>query len=151
MFFPDKPKSYREVRRVLAPGGRYLFTVFDTLAFNPCPRVVAEVVAETFKIDPPPFFQIPFGYAKIDVIVAALNEAGFRDVRIDVVNRLAPVDDLSAFAAGFVLGSPLADQIRARGTDPLTLVPLVETALRERALDAGRAPLRAILVDAAAP
>ena len=25
MFFPDKPRSMREARRVLAPGGRYLF------------------------------------------------------------------------------------------------------------------------------
>ena len=27
MFFPDKDKSYREIHRVLAPGGRYLFNV----------------------------------------------------------------------------------------------------------------------------
>jgi ubiquinone/menaquinone biosynthesis C-methylase UbiE len=29
MFFPDKAKSYSEVYRVLAPGGRYLFSVWD--------------------------------------------------------------------------------------------------------------------------
>jgi ubiquinone/menaquinone biosynthesis C-methylase UbiE len=29
MFFPDKDKSYREVHRVLALGGRYLFNVWD--------------------------------------------------------------------------------------------------------------------------
>src|ERR1700681_2898145 len=30
MFFPDKRKSYSEVLRVLAPGGRYLFSVWDS-------------------------------------------------------------------------------------------------------------------------
>src|ERR1700743_491916 len=30
MFYPDKDKSYREVHRVLAPGGHYLFSVWDT-------------------------------------------------------------------------------------------------------------------------
>jgi SAM-dependent methyltransferase len=151
MFFVDKAKSYREARRVLSQGGRYLFNVFDSLAFNPCPRVVAELLASAFKIDPPPFLQVPYGYSSIDSIVASLHDAGFRDVRVDVVNLMRRVDDLPAFAAAFVLGSPLADQIRARGMEPLELVARVESALRERALKDGRAPLRAIMFDAAAP
>jgi SAM-dependent methyltransferase len=151
MFFPDKLKSYREARRVLAKGGRYLFNVFDSLAFNPCPRIVGELLAATFKIDPPPFLQVPYGYSSLDPIVAALQAAGFHDVRIDVVNLRPPVADPQAFAAAFVLGSPLADQIRARGTDPLALVAAVEAALRQHALEDGHAPLRAIVFDAAAP
>ena len=30
MFFPEKEKSYREAYRVLAPGDRYVFSVWDT-------------------------------------------------------------------------------------------------------------------------
>jgi SAM-dependent methyltransferase len=37
MFFPDKDKSYREVFRVLAPTGRYLFNVWDSHRHNPGP------------------------------------------------------------------------------------------------------------------
>jgi len=29
MFFPNKDRCYQEVHRVLAPGGRYLFSVWD--------------------------------------------------------------------------------------------------------------------------
>jgi SAM-dependent methyltransferase len=150
MFFVDKAKSYREARRVLKPGGRYLFNVFDSLAYNPCPRVVSELLASACKIDPPPFLQVPYGYASIDPIVASLYDAGFLDVRIDVINLMSRVDDLAAFAAAFVLGSPLADQIRARGMEPLELIAQVESALSERALKDGCAPLRAIMFDAAA-
>ena len=150
MFFPDKLKSYREARRLLADGGRYLFNVFDTLAFNPCPRVVSELLTSIFEIDPPPFLQVPYGYASLDPIVAALREAGFRDIRIDVMNLKSRVDDPAAFAAAFVLGSPMADQIRARGIDPLELVTPVETILRDQAFEDGCAPLRAIMFDAAA-
>ena len=35
MFFPEKDKSYSEVHRVLAPGGRYLFNVWDCPAITP--------------------------------------------------------------------------------------------------------------------
>ncbi len=150
MFFVDKAKSYREARRVLTSGGRYVFNVFDSLAFNPCPRVVAELLASAFEIDPPPFLKVPYGYASIDSIIASLRDAGFRDVRVDVINLTSRVDDLPAFAAAFVLGSPLADQTRARGQQPLELVAPVESALRAHALKDGCAPLRAIMIDAAA-
>jgi ubiquinone/menaquinone biosynthesis C-methylase UbiE len=150
MFFPDKDKSYREARRVLAAGGRYLFSVFDSLDFNPCQRVVSEVLAETFNVDPPPFLNVPFGYGAVDPILASLRAAGFGDVRVDVVNLRQLVVDLAAFAAAFVLGSPLADQIRARGIDPQAMIASVEAALRDRALADGFAPLRAIIFDAAA-
>jgi ubiquinone/menaquinone biosynthesis C-methylase UbiE len=38
MFFPDKRKSYSEVLRVLAPGGRYVFSVWDSPRYNPFGR-----------------------------------------------------------------------------------------------------------------
>jgi ubiquinone/menaquinone biosynthesis C-methylase UbiE len=52
MFFPDKDKSYREARRVLAPGGRYLFSVFDTIDHNPFARILADAVRSAFDVDP---------------------------------------------------------------------------------------------------
>jgi ubiquinone/menaquinone biosynthesis C-methylase UbiE len=32
MFFPDKPRAYAEARRVLRPGGAFVFNVWDSLA-----------------------------------------------------------------------------------------------------------------------
>ena len=37
MFFADKAKSYREARRVLKAGGRYLFNVFDSWRLTHAP------------------------------------------------------------------------------------------------------------------
>jgi ubiquinone/menaquinone biosynthesis C-methylase UbiE len=34
MFFPDKVTGYRETRRVLKPNGRFVFNVWDRIAFG---------------------------------------------------------------------------------------------------------------------
>jgi hypothetical protein len=48
MFFPQKDTSYREVHRVLAPGGRYLFSVWDSHRHNPFGRIAHETAASFF-------------------------------------------------------------------------------------------------------
>ena len=48
MFFPDKDKSYREVHRVLKPGGRYFFSVWDSHGYNPFGRIADEVARQFF-------------------------------------------------------------------------------------------------------
>ena len=54
MFFPEKEKSYREAYRVLAPGGRYVFSVWDG-SYNlhggmRHGRIAAEVAAQFFRL-----------------------------------------------------------------------------------------------------
>src|SRR5262249_36495463 len=83
MFFPDKPKAYREARRVLKPGGRYLFNVWDNIADNEIADLVTSAVAELFPNDPPQFLaRTPHGYHDKDVIMAALKDAGFANVAV---------------------------------------------------------------------
>jgi ubiquinone/menaquinone biosynthesis C-methylase UbiE len=50
MFFPDKAKSCFEVFRVLAPGGRYVFSVWDSHRYNPFGRLAHEVAG---RFSPP--------------------------------------------------------------------------------------------------
>src|SRR5690349_8292422 len=40
MFFPDRLAAYREVRRVLRPGGTFLFNAWCPLADNPLAKIV---------------------------------------------------------------------------------------------------------------
>jgi len=96
MFYPDKEKSYREAHRVLAPGGRYLFSVWDSLAHNPFGRIVHGVACSFFAVDPPQFYQTPFGYYKIDPVKEALLDAGFRDIAIAVVQKEKTIGDSAA-------------------------------------------------------
>jgi SAM-dependent methyltransferase len=63
MFFPDKVQGYREARRVLKPGGHFVFNVWDGIAHNEFADVVTDALAEIFPDDPPRFLaRTPHGY-----------------------------------------------------------------------------------------
>ena len=119
MFFPDKAKSYSEAYRVLIPGGRYLFSVWDAHRHNPYGRIAHQLIETFFPADPPQFYRAPFSYHAIDPVKDALEEAGFVDFRATVLSRIKEVADIAPFARGFVYGNPVIGQIKARGgVDP---------------------------------
>ena len=150
MFFPNKDASYREVHRVLAPGGRYLFSVWDSHRHNPFGRIAHETAASFFPADPPQFYTVPFSYYQIDPIKESLVDAGFNDISVAVVRREKDIPDTARFARGLVYGNPLIDQIKQRGgVDPDRVVDTLAQALRrEFGADPGRMSLQAIVFSA---
>lgn len=148
MFFPDKDKAHREVHRVLAADGHYVFTVWDSLEHNPFGRIASDAMRKAFNADPPPFMDVPFGYAAIDPIKASLLANGFRDLRIDLIRTQGAIADFDRFADGLVHGSPLADQIRSRGAEPEELHRLVAQSLHAEFGAARNTPLQFIMFEA---
>jgi SAM-dependent methyltransferase len=150
MFFSDKDRSYREIHRVLAPGGRYLFSVWDAHRYNHFGSIVHEVVGSFFPADPPQFYKVPFSYHQIDPIKESLIDAGFMDINIAVLRLEKEIPDAALFAQGIVYGNPLIDQIRSRGgVDPDRVVNAVAQTLRaEFGSDPGRMTLQAIIFSA---
>ncbi len=152
MFYPDKDKGYREVHRVLQPGGTYLFSVWDSHAHNSYGRITYAVVSSFFPIDPPQFQKIPFSYP-FDPIKDSLTAAGFTAINASVVRLQKTVPDFEKFARGFIYGSPVIDQVRARGgVDPEAIVAkLTDTFHREFGADGGSMPLQALFLSARKP
>ena len=153
MFFPDKPQSCREAWRVLAPGGHFLFSVWDAHRYNPFGRIAHEVAGSFFATDPPQFYRVPFSCSQIDPLKEMLLEAGFTGVTASVVSRTKEIADIAAFARAAVFGNPLIDQIRERGRiEPQKVVDtLLREFRREFGSDPARMPLQAIFISARKP
>jgi ubiquinone/menaquinone biosynthesis C-methylase UbiE len=120
MFFPDRPSAYREARRVLGPGGCFLFNAWDRIEENVFADDVTRALADFFPDDPPRFLaRTPHGYHDTALIRSDLEKAGFSNITIETraEQSRAPSPGLPAIA--YCQGTPLRNEIEARGADKL--------------------------------
>jgi ubiquinone/menaquinone biosynthesis C-methylase UbiE len=115
MFFPDRIGAYREAKRVLAPGGHFLFNVWASLEENAVSKVIAEAVAELLGGAAPSFVErVPFGYHDRKQVERDLRSAGFTEVACETVDKRSRFADPRDAARGLCLGTPLRAEIEAR-------------------------------------
>lgn len=142
MFFPDKPKAYREVFRVLKPGGRFLFSVWDRLETNDLSFIVHKAVMKLYPDDPPMFMErTPMGHHDIGKIRADLDGAGFTEITVDTRTLPCHTPSARSPALGLVKGSPFGAEIAAR--DPSGLDRAVEAAAQDITERFGPGPIEA--------
>jgi SAM-dependent methyltransferase len=121
MFFPDKPAAFREVRRVLAPGGAFLFNVWDRLADNDFADTITAALARVFPADPPRFMaRTPHGYHDGAAIERDLAAGGFGGpVRIATIADRSRAGSARDVALAYCHGTPLKNEIDARDASRL--------------------------------
>jgi hypothetical protein len=84
MLFPNRASAYHEAHRVLAPGGAFHFSVWDDVAHNQIPRIIARTVSEMFPDDPPHWIErAPHGYFDSATIARDVRAGGFAHVEIE--------------------------------------------------------------------
>jgi SAM-dependent methyltransferase len=115
MFFPDKPRAYREALRVLRPGGRFVFIVWNNLETMELQFLAHTTVVALYPDDPPAFLRrTPCGYHDIATIRSDLKQAGVIDADIKTVELTGSTASARDAAVGFVCGTPLSGEVSAR-------------------------------------
>lgn len=116
MFFPDKAHAYAEARRVLRPGGAFLFNAWDRIEDNEIAHAVTEALATVYPADPPRFMaRTPHGYHDAGAIVRDLAQGGFAAVpTIEVVAARSRAASALIPAMAYCQGTPLRNEIEAR-------------------------------------
>jgi SAM-dependent methyltransferase len=134
MFFPDKPRAFAEARRVLRPGGLFLFNVWDRLADNEFADTVTTALKGVFPDDPPTFMaRIPHGYHDAAVIASDLGAAGFRAPEIVTVTARSRATSPRIPAIAYCQGTPMRNEIETRDVGRLIeATDVVEAALARR-------------------
>ncbi len=120
MFFPDRVAGFREARRVLRPGGRFIFNSWDRIQENVFADMVTSALAGMFPDDPPQFLaRTPHGYHDIEEIRADVLAAGFTVVDIETTTGQSSAGSAVEPAVAYCHGTPLRNEILARGPDRL--------------------------------
>ena len=115
MFFPDRVSGYREAKRVLKPGGYFLFNVWDRIEENTFADEVTSALADIFPDDPPRFLaRTPHGYHDMALIGRELQEAGFSRVAIETRAEQSRASSPRIPAVAYCQGTLLRNEIMAR-------------------------------------
>ncbi len=132
MFFPDKVKAYSEVRRVLRPGGVFIFNVWGAIKENEFADTVTTAMESVFPRDPPRFMaRTPHGYHDHTQIARDLASGGFSAApHIDIMTARSRAQSPREPAIAFCQGTPLRNEIEARDATRLDEA----TAVAEQAI-----------------
>jgi SAM-dependent methyltransferase len=174
MFVPDKWAAFLEARRVLVPGGQFLFSTWDSLDANPFARIAVATLRQHVPVDPPTFYDVPFSMHDRAALAALLKDAGFgaddgpgakdgggaagvagpagdAPARIEEVALQSESPAARDLATGLIEGNPVGPSLRERGlsTDPLRDA-LAAALAREMGERPARVTLRALVVSARA-
>ncbi|MFI8965481.1 class I SAM-dependent methyltransferase [Streptomyces sp. NPDC053493] len=152
MFFPGRVEAFTEVRRVLAPGGRFLFTTWGPLGTHAFEAALQAGLERAFPADPPRFFPtVPHGYADPAVVAADLTAAGFavEDGReLTLQGRAASTADL---ATGYLTGTPVRAAVEERGDGAEVRAAVLAEMTARLGPGPVTAPMTAYVFRAAAP
>jgi SAM-dependent methyltransferase len=147
----DRIRAFKEVRRVMKPSGRFVFSVPAHIRHNPIAAFVHETMKDVFPEDPPLFIgRVLHGYADNETIDDDLTEAGFTDAIYTSVELPYAAASANDVAMGYCLGTSLRSEIEIRVPDKAEQVAQATAAALERRFGTGmiEAGMRAHIVSA---
>jgi len=144
MFFPDRQTGYGEALRVLRPGGRFIFNIWDSIEHNEFAEIVTRVAGTLLPENPPQFLpRTPYGHGNLDRMRAELEGAGFTQIEIEKVTETSTAPHPSHPAVAYARGTPMYGELAPHGDDLVQHV--IEAATEEISARFGTGEVSAII------
>lgn len=150
MFFPDKPAAFREMRRVLRPGGTVLFNTWATIDTHGFAAALLAGVERAFPEDPPTFLAaVPHGYPDLDQVAADLAAGGLDCRSARTVTLEGQAESAASVGTGFCTGTPLRMAIESRADLAASTTVIGEEMTARLGEGPVRAQMTAYVIEAA--
>ncbi|MCE4025456.1 class I SAM-dependent methyltransferase [Microbacterium sp. Au-Mic1] len=151
MFFPDRPSAHSQVRRVLSPGGTYLFSAWDSIDSNAVALAVDEAYRRVLPDAPPNVItRVAHGYHVPETIRRDAEAGGLIVDAVEAVELIGAAESAAAAAAAIPRGTPMRADLEPLGDEVRDRIEAMTTELLERRFGTGpiRTPIRAFVVTA---
>ncbi|HCL83705.1 MAG TPA: hypothetical protein DIC22_07010 [Chitinophagaceae bacterium] len=123
MFLPDKLKGFKEVFRVLKPGGRFIFATWDRTEDIPILNLIFnEWVIPFFEGEDTARFLIPFSLYEPAKLFDYLSEAGFTNNNVFRVEFKGRSSSPKNLVNGLFLKHPIGREVAKK--DPAAMHPI---------------------------
>jgi SAM-dependent methyltransferase len=122
MFLQGRQKGFNEARRVLKPGGQFLFVTWDKAKNNITYYISHQTVVRFLKDPPPPFFGRPYSMDDPAELQSHLTVAGFTNATIEKITLEGESPSALDIATGFVEGNAIINEILKEGPELLQTI-----------------------------
>lgn len=147
MFVEDKSKAFKEAFRVLKKGGTFIIATWDKLELNGASHALRKIVKEYIGDTLPKTYSLPFALSDPSEIRSYLEDAGFKNVSVEIVEKKSTSPSAKEAAYGLTRGGSLYQEIMDRNPAWVDAINAdLEKELAEKFGDAPmEAPMRALI------
>jgi ubiquinone/menaquinone biosynthesis C-methylase UbiE len=123
MFLPDKQKGFKEIFRVLKPGGKFIFSTWDKTENIAVKKMFFnDLLLPFFAGEDTARFLIPFSLHDPLQLESFLENAGFKNNSIENIFLEGRADNAKQIVDAYLIKHSLANEVAAK--DPSALEPM---------------------------
>ncbi|MHC3469477.1 class I SAM-dependent methyltransferase [Streptomyces sp. 7R007] len=152
MFFPDRAAAYAEVRRVLTPRGRFLFSSWGPLAAHGFGAAFQAALEECMPGRAPSFLRdVPHGYTDSAVVAADLAAAGLALASAQELTLEGVAPSAASVATGLLTGTPVSAALETHADAPALRAAVIQGMTDRLGTGSVSAPMTATVYTARHP